>query len=107
MDCHIPENHIENQPPNLNKLEPPQRTRVLVKLLSLNARLPTRGIDNAAGYDLHSCEPTILEPGTRKLVSTGIAISASSNRLYARIAPRSGLSIKGLDIGTGVVDSDY
>ena len=49
----------------------------------------------------------ILEPGTRKLVNTGIAISALRTTLCARIAPQSGLSIKGLDIGAGVVDSDY
>ena len=49
----------------------------------------------------------ILESGTRKLVNTGILIAAPSSRMYARIAPRSGLSIKGLDIGAGVVDSDY
>ena len=108
MDCDTPENHIENQPSNLNKLEPsPPQTRLLVKLLSQNSKLPTRGSNNAPGYDLYSCETMILEPGTRKLVNTGIAISTPGTKLYARIAPRSGLSIKGLDIGAGVVDSDY
>ena len=115
MDCDTPENHIENQP---IKLEPdnswlsnpepiPPRTQLLVKLLSPEAKLPTRGNNNAAGYDLYSCEKMILEPGTRKLVNTGISIAKPSTRIYARIAPRSGLSVKGLDIGAGVVDSDY
>ena len=115
MDCDTPENHIENQP---MKLEPdnswlsnpepiPPRTQLLVKLLSPEAKLPTRGSDDAAGYDLYSCEKMILEPGTRKLVDTGNSIATPSTRMYARIAPRSGLSVNGLDIGAGVVDSDY
>ena len=115
MDCDTPETHIENQP---IKLEPdnswlsnpepiPPRTQLLVKLLSPEAKLPTWGNNNAAGYDLYSCEKMILEPGTRKLVNTSIWISKPSTRIYARIAPRSGLSVKGLDIGSGVVDSDY
>ena len=33
---------------------------------------PTRGSDDAAGYDLYSCEKIILEPRTRKLANTGI-----------------------------------
>ena len=43
----------------------------------------------------------------RKLVDTGIAIATPGTQLYARIAPRFGLSVKGLDIGAGVVDADY
>ena len=73
MDCDTPENYIENQP---MKLEPdnswlsnpepiPPRTQLLVKLLSPEAKLPTRGSDDAAGYDIYSCEKMILEPGTR------------------------------------------
>ena len=115
MDCDTPENHIENQP---MKLEPdnswlfnpepiPPCTQLLVKLLSPEAKLTTRGSDDVTGDDLYSCEKMILEPGTRKLVNTGISISTPSTRMYARIAPRSGLSVKGLDIGAGVVDSDY
>ena len=76
MDCDTPENHIENQ-----KTVPVPQTKLLVKLLSQNAKLPTRGSDNAAGYDLYSCKPIILEPGTRNLVNMGISISAPSTRL--------------------------
>ena len=111
LDCDTPQNHIENQtkiqPKNswLSDPEPiPPRTQLLIKLLSPEAKLPTRGSDDVAGYDLYSCEGMILATGTRKLVNTGISIAAPSTKVYARIAPRSGLSIKGLDIGAGVVD---
>ena len=114
MDYDTPENHIENQ---FRKLEsdkawpfeptPTPRTKLLVKLLSMNAKLPTRGSKDAAGYDLYSCEPAIIPPQNRKLVNTGVSIAAPSIKLYPRITPRSGLAVKGLDIGAGVVDSDY
>ena len=112
MDCDTSENHIENQlkPDNSWLSNPktiPPHTQLLVKLLSPEAKLPTRGSNDAAGYDLYSCEKIILKPGTRKLVNTGISIATPSTKMYARIALRSGLSVKGLDIGAGVVDSDY
>ena len=84
MDCDTPENHIENLTSKLKTIPAPlPQTKLLVKLFSQNAKLPTRGSDNAAGYDLYSCESMILEPGTRNLVNTGISISAPSTRLYA------------------------
>ena len=49
----------------------------------------------------------IIQPGKRKLVDTCIAITTPGNELYARIRPPFGLSVKGLDIGAGVVDADY
>lgn len=61
----------------------------------------------AAGYDLYSCEDMILEPRTHKLVNTHISVATPGTRMYARIPPRSGLSIKGWDIGAGVVDFYY
>ena len=114
MDCDTPQNHIENQckklePDDLwpSKPTPTPRTNLLVKLLSINAKFPTRGSEDGAGYDLYSCEPAIIPPRTRKLVDTGISVAAPSTNLYARIAPRSGLSVQGLHIDAGVVDSDY
>ena len=83
--------------------------KLLIQKLSPYAKTPTRGSESAAGYDLYCAEsaPVIIPPGKRKLVDTGIAIATPGNQLYARIAPRSGLSVKGLDIGAGVVDADY
>jgi dUTP pyrophosphatase len=52
-----------------------------------------------------------IEPRTRKLISTGISISWEGtdwSKYYLRVAPRSGLSVKNnIDIGAGVIDSDY
>ena len=73
----------------------------------MNRKLGTRGSEDAAGYDLSSCEPAIIPPRTQKLVDTGISIAVPSIRLYTRIAPRSGLAVKELNIGASVVDSDY
>jgi dUTP pyrophosphatase len=78
-----------------------------VQLLTPTARAPARQSDQAAGYDLHIDEGLTLFPGQRKLVSTGLAI-AVPHGYYGRIAPRSGLAVKkGIDIGAGVIDSDY
>ena len=78
-----------------------------VQLLTPTAQAPARQSDQAAGYDLHLDEDLVLFPGERKLVSTGIAVAIPYG-YYGRIAPRSSLAVKKyIDIGAGVVDSDY
>lgn len=77
-----------------------------VFLASEFASEPMRATDGAAGYDLRSSENVVILPQYRKLVSTDLIISIPSNH-YARIAPRSGLSVKEIDVGAGVVDFDY
>jgi dUTP pyrophosphatase len=77
-----------------------------VYLRSDLAQVPKRADNGAAGYDLYSAENTIVNQGTRKLVSTDISIQLP-NETYGRIAPRSGLSVKGIDVGAGVVDQSY
>ena len=43
----------------------------------------------------------------RTVVQTGIHIALPEGH-YGRVAPRSGLAVKhGIDVGAGVVDSDY
>lgn len=48
-----------------------------------------------------------LQPGARVLVPTGIAM-ATSDDIYTRVAPRSGLALgDGVDVLAGVVDADF
>ena len=88
----------------------PSKTSLLTvsySKLSPDARPPAKGTPYSAGFDLFANEETQLLPGQRKLISTGIALEIPTN-LYGRIAARSSLTIKAdLDIGAGVIDSDY
>jgi dUTP pyrophosphatase len=40
------------------------------------------------------------------LISTGVKIELPK-QTYGQIAPRSGLSVKGIDVGAGIIDEDY
>ena len=66
-----------------------------VKRLVNHAKLPIRGSSGAAGYDLHVAERCVIPANSRGVVKTGVAIEIPKG-LYARIAPRSGLSVKKL-----------
>ena len=82
--------------------------RMEVTRLQPTATLPTRGSDNAAGFDLFSAEHYTVFPGQRVVVSTGVGLNALPEGTYGRIAPRSGLAVKhGLDVLAGVIDPDY
>ena len=78
-----------------------------VQKMNNNAALPKRSTDGAAGYDLCASQDCTIPAGGKGLVKTGLSISFPTG-LYARIAPRSGLALKKfIDVGAGVVDSDY
>lgn len=80
-----------------------------VKKLHPNAKLPTKGSEFAAGYDMYACldEPIVIKARSRSVVPLQIAVTIPEG-FYGRIAPRSGLAVKaGLDVGAGVVDRDY
>lgn len=80
--------------------------KLKVFLHSELAKLPKRVDEGAAGYDLTSIETVTIAPRSRSLVSTGLSIQLPPYS-YGRIAPRSGLSVKGLDVGAGVIDESY
>ena len=65
------------------------------------------GSAQAAGFDLHSIEDTVVPARGKALVGTGLAFCIPEGN-YGRIAPRSGLAVKNsIDVGAGVIDSDY
>lgn len=79
--------------------------------LSDSAKLPERGSDMAAGYDLFAdiTEDIIIDPHTTAMIGTGLAVSIPEG-YFGGIFARSGLSSKeGLRPAncTGVVDADY
>ena len=78
-----------------------------VKILRENAVLPVRGSVGAAGYDLCAAGSCVIPSRGKGTVETGLAVALPVGT-YARIAPRSGLAIRNfIDVGVGVVDSDY
>ena len=72
-----------------------------------NAKIPIKGTRQSAGFDLYAGEIGDVLPSSRKLVTTALKLEECPNYIYLRIAPRSGLATKGIDVGAGVVDADY
>lgn len=84
---------------------------VNIKKLNDNAKIPTRGSEYAAGYDLYACinEPVVIYPHETVKIGTGIAIEIPDG-YFGAIFARSGLATKkGLRPSNcvGVCDSDY
>jgi dUTP pyrophosphatase len=74
-----------------------------------DAIIPHYQTIGSAGLDLHSIEATMIEPGKRKLVGTGLRINLP-NGTEGQIRPRSGLAAKhGITVlnSPGTIDEDY
>ncbi|KAL7080688.1 hypothetical protein ACQ4LE_000352 [Meloidogyne hapla] len=86
---------------------PEEEHQLSYKKIKKEALAPVFGSKNAAGADLHSAEDCVVPAKGKYLVSTGIQI-ALPDGYYGRIAPRSGLASKNfIDVGAGVIDTDY
>ena len=78
-----------------------------IKLLSDKAKVPTKSNPGDAGFDLYSPIDFIMNSGTQKLIKLGIQITDFPPGTYGRIAPRSGLGCRGVQVLGGVIDSSY
>ena len=79
---------------------------IRVKKLIPDAKLPSRATPGSAGFDVKSSHSTVIPPKSQMLVHTGLAMAVPTG-VYLRIAPRSSLSLRGINVGAGVVDNDY
>ena len=84
--------------------------KLKVKKLNPRAILPKKATESASGYDLFACidegSITLNKDADPQMVPTGIAIETPPG-FDAQIRPRSGLSLKGVGVTFGTIDSDY
>lgn len=84
---------------------------IKVKKLNEFAKLPTRGSEYAAGYDLYAATDQILDIAPHSTIKVGTGISFElPEGTFAAIYARSGIATKrGLRPANcvGVIDSDY
>ena len=79
-----------------------------IQRLHPEAQLPARATEGASGLDLYACLPDgeiALGPDPVR-VPTGVAIEFPPG-YDAQVRPRSGLSLKGVGVAFGTIDSDY
>ena len=70
-----------------------------VKRINVNAKLPVRGTEGAARYDLAAAQTAVVLVHGKCLVKTGLAMALPPNS-YRRVAPRPGLDLKHfIDVG--------
>ena len=83
--------------------------KLRVRRLDGRVELPAYAYAGDAGLDLRSAEDVTLEPGERRLVSTGLAVAIPDG--YAGfVMPRSGLALReGLSMANtpGLIDAHY
>nr|WP_143018900.1 dUTP diphosphatase [Natribacillus halophilus] len=82
---------------------------VPVKKLTTDARMPTYGSEDAAGFDLYAAEEVTIEPGEAIIVKLGLAFAIPKG-YEIQIRPRSGISRKSklrIPNAPGTIDADY
>ncbi len=77
-----------------------------IKKFHPDAIIPKRANPGDAGLDISSVEDVIIPAKSWKLVDTGLGITVPKGT-YGRLAPRSGVSTKGIVINAGVIDAGY
>jgi dUTP pyrophosphatase len=88
-----------------------QSVAVLIRRLpgAEDLPLPSYQTPHAAGLDLVAAEETVIAPGERAAVGTGVAVALPEG-YEAQVRPRSGLALKhGVTLlnSPGTIDADY
>ena len=81
--------------------------KVKVKLLHPSAKLPQRGSNGAAAFDIYATKNITIAPNTQQTIGTGIALDIASG-YHAQVAVRSSYATKfRARVEAGLIDSDY
>lgn len=78
-----------------------------IKLLSVNATVPSRAYGVSAGLDIYAAETVVIEPQEKILLATDIAVDIPEGYV-GLLTSRSGVSSKThLVVETGKIDAGY
>lgn len=77
-----------------------------VKIKLLDGQMPVYSRERDACLDCYAAEDLTIEKGVTKKVKLGFALELPVG-YEAQIRPRSGLSLIGLDVKLGTIDSNY
>lgn len=80
--------------------------KIKVFKLSPEAKTPSRNKKTDAGLDLYALETVFIPIGTTAKIPTGVAIEIPEGYV-GRVCDRSGMALKGLIVGAGVIDTGY
>ena len=79
---------------------------VKFKRFSSNARVPEKTTRGPACFDVFSARSVTIKPNKARSIETDIGLKFSK-RYTCRLYPCSGLSLKGVILGCGLIDSDF
>lgn len=77
-----------------------------IKIKLLDGQMPAYSRDGDACLDCYSAEAVTLRYGETKKIRLGFALELPKG-YEAQIRPRSGLSLKGVQVQIGTIDSNY
>ena len=81
--------------------------KIQILPMSSDATIPTRASDNSAGLDLYASKTTVIEAYNRNLIDTNLKLEMVGGT-FGMITGRSGIAWNhGIQIHTGIIDSDY
>ena len=99
--------HVQNECSNFGVNQPkPDPELLQVKRVRPGAIVPKKGSSGSAGFDVSTVEDACIPPGEVKAIPIGWTVDIPQSS-YARIAPRSGLALRNINVGGGAVDYDF
>lgn len=81
-------------------------TRINIKLLSANAKVPKIQREGDAAFDIYSCEDATIAPGETRPIDCGVAFEVPP-QYKLMVNGRSGLASRGIFCHVGTIDSNY
>lgn len=82
------------------------KLKILLKKSNNDIKTPLRATPGSAGVDIFVNEKVTVPPKGQVLVKTGLFVAIPEG-YWLQIFPRSGLAMKAITVGGGVIDSDY